>query len=117
MDVVAAMPKYDEYKDSGVDWLGNIPHGWGIKKIYHLFRIGRGRVISQQELVDDGAYPVYSSQTKNNGVLGYIETYDLVDYGLHTKIVECITKEFIIFKYSSSEYIWVMYKSGFVDYM
>ncbi len=76
MDVVAAMPKYDEYKDSGVDWLGNIPHGWGIKKIYHLFRIGRGRVISQQELVDDGAYPVYSSQTKNNGVLGYIETYD-----------------------------------------
>lgn len=76
MDVVAAMPKYDEYKDSGVDWLGNIPHGWGIKKIYHLFRIGRGRVISQQELVDDGEYPVYSSQTKNNGVLGYIETYD-----------------------------------------
>ena len=76
MDVVAAMPKYDEYKDSGVDWLGNIPHGWGIKKIYHLFRIGRGRVISRQELVDDGAYPVYSSQTKNNGVLGYIETYD-----------------------------------------
>lgn len=76
MDVAVAMPKYDEYKDSGIDWLGNIPHGWGIKKIYHLFRIGRGRVISQQELVDDGKYPVYSSQTKNNGVLGYIQTYD-----------------------------------------
>jgi type I restriction enzyme S subunit len=76
MDVVSAMPKYDEYRDSGVDWLGNIPHEWGVKKIYHLFRIGRGRVISQQELVDDGEYPVYSSQTKNNGVLGYIQTYD-----------------------------------------
>jgi type I restriction enzyme S subunit len=76
MGPLATTLEYEEYKDSGVVWLGNIPCGWSIKKIYHLFKIGRGRVISQQELVDDGAYPVYSSQTKNNGILGYIQTYD-----------------------------------------
>ncbi|MEQ4659579.1 restriction endonuclease subunit S [Providencia manganoxydans] len=73
---ISEMPKYEVYKDSGVEWLGDIPETWDIKKIYHLFRIGRGRVISQQELVENGEYPVYSSQTKDDGVLGYIQTYD-----------------------------------------
>jgi type I restriction enzyme S subunit len=68
--------KYSEYKDSGVEWLGEIPKPWETKRIKFLFQIGRGRVIAQTELVDEGIYPVYSSQTHNNGVLGYIKTYD-----------------------------------------
>ena len=70
------LEKYSSYKDSGVEWLGEIPSEWEVKRIKHLFSIGRGRVISQQELDDNGKYPVYSSQTKNNGILGYIKTYD-----------------------------------------
>lgn len=68
--------RYDAYKDSGVEWLGEIPQGWDIRKIKYLFSIGRGRVIAQTELKDDGLYPVYSSQTENSGILGYIHTYD-----------------------------------------
>ena len=49
--------------------------GVGTHKVKRIFDIGRGRVISQQELTSVG-YPVYSSQTKNNGCLGYISTYD-----------------------------------------
>lgn len=70
------MNRYESYKDSGVEWLGEIPSHWDIRRIKYLFNIGRGRVISQQELDDNGIYPVYSSQTLNNGVLGYISTYD-----------------------------------------
>ncbi len=70
------MTKYDAYKNSGVEWLGDIPEGWEVKRIKFLFSIGRGRVISQQELDDSGSYPVYSSQTKDDGILGYINTYD-----------------------------------------
>jgi len=73
---MSKLEKYPKYKDSGVEWLGKIPEGWEVKKIKYLFNIGRGRVISQQELDDNGIYPVYSSQTKNNGILGYIKTYD-----------------------------------------
>ena len=28
--------KYPAYKDSGVDWLGEIPEGWEVKRIKHL---------------------------------------------------------------------------------
>ncbi|WP_201789933.1 restriction endonuclease subunit S [Campylobacter devanensis] len=62
-------------KDSGIEWIGEIPKDWKLPKVKQLFSIGRGRVISQLDLEDTG-YPVYSSQTKNNGCLGYISTYD-----------------------------------------
>lgn len=64
-----------EMKNSGIEWIGDIPSDWVLPKVKNLFTIGRGRVISQLELEDTG-YPVYSSQTKNNGCLGYISTYD-----------------------------------------
>ncbi len=70
------MHTYDSYKDSGIDWLGEIPSHWELKKVKYLFLIGRGRVIAQTELVEEGIYPVYSSQTLNNGILGFINTFD-----------------------------------------
>lgn len=63
-------------KESGIPWVGKIPKHWEMRRVKHLFEIGRGRVISQEELDDSGMYPVYSSQTQDNGVLGYIRTYD-----------------------------------------
>lgn len=64
-----------EMKYSGVPWIGNIPEDWALVSVKRLFSIGRGRVIAQTEL-DETGYPVYSSQTKDNGCLGYIDTYD-----------------------------------------
>lgn len=32
------MKKYDNYKNSGVEWLGEIPEHWEIKRIKHLFK-------------------------------------------------------------------------------
>lgn len=68
--------KYTEYKESTIDWLGIIPKHWNTKRIKDLFEISRGRVISKEIVEDEGRYPVYSSQTKNNGILGYIDSYD-----------------------------------------
>ncbi len=64
-----------EMKDSGIEWFGMIPYEWKVIQVKRLFEIGRGRVIATTQLLDKG-YPVYSSQTKNNGILGYIDTYD-----------------------------------------
>lgn len=63
-------------KNSGIEWIGEIPSDWKLVKVKHLFVIGRGRVIPTTELIDDGKYPVYSSQTVNDGCMGYINTYD-----------------------------------------
>jgi type I restriction enzyme S subunit len=69
--------RYDEYKSVKVDWIDEIPKHWDKMKISHYFKIGRGRVISKGEIADNkGEYPVYSSQTENNGVLGFLNSYD-----------------------------------------
>jgi type I restriction enzyme S subunit len=64
-------------KPSGIPWLGDVPEHWAIIPVWMLFNLGRGRVISNLEILDNpGSYPVYSSQTENNGVMGYLDTYD-----------------------------------------
>lgn len=69
----------ESLKKSKFEWFDEIPLSWSESKISYLFEIGRGRVISQQELKEDGKFPVYSSQTKDNGCMGMIDTYDFDD--------------------------------------
>lgn len=45
------------------------------KSIIELVNISRGKVISKEDLVDNGLYPVYSSQTKEEGLFGYINDF------------------------------------------
>ena len=53
------------------------PEGVEFKKLSELAQLIRGRVISKEYLRDNpGPYPVYSSQTANNGKLGSISTFD-----------------------------------------
>jgi type I restriction enzyme S subunit len=33
------MKKYDSYKESGIEWIGEIPEHWEVKKLKHLFDI------------------------------------------------------------------------------
>ena len=50
---------------------------WALVKIKDICEIGRGRVINHQYIDENqGSYPVYSSQTKDNGIMGYINTFD-----------------------------------------
>ena len=47
------------------------------KKLEEVANIQRGRVISKKYLQEHrGEFPVYSSQTKNDGIIGEIDTYD-----------------------------------------
>jgi type I restriction enzyme S subunit len=51
--------------------------GWETHKINDICSVGRGRVISAKEIQNNlGIYPVYSSQSANNGEMGKIETFD-----------------------------------------
>ncbi len=71
------MKRYEKYKPSGVEWIGEIPEHWDLATVGRVSNIGRGRVISNVEIGENaGEYPVYSSQTENNGVMGYLNTFD-----------------------------------------
>jgi len=40
--MMSSFKRYDSYKDSGVEWLGEIPSGWGVKKLKFLGNIFAG---------------------------------------------------------------------------
>ncbi|WP_338813278.1 restriction endonuclease subunit S [Bernardetia sp. Wsw4-3y2] len=51
------MEKYENYKDSGIEWIGEIPEHWEIKKLKYLTLIGNGR--DHKNVWDeDGQYPI-----------------------------------------------------------
>ena len=72
--------KYPSYKDSGAEWLGEIPEHWELSKVSHNFTAKKGIKASLYtkeycaEII--GEYPVYSGQTENNGVLARINEFE-----------------------------------------
>ncbi len=48
-----------QMKDSGVEWIGAIPIDWKIIKLKYLISIHSGESISNEQLIEDGAYEVY----------------------------------------------------------
>lgn len=61
------------------DEFGNDYPQWEEKRLGEVFNITRGYVLSKNELKSeaekDYIYPVYSSQTKNGGVMGYYKNF------------------------------------------
>ena len=44
MEASIKMPKYEAYRDSGVDWLGDIPASWSLLANKHIFRLKKNQV-------------------------------------------------------------------------
>ena len=62
--------KYDNYKDSGIEWIGKIPLDWKLSKYKYFARSGMGETILSEQLVENGI-PVYSA-TQEEKVFGYV---------------------------------------------
>jgi len=65
--------RYERYKDSGIEWIGEIPEHWGIGKLKFVLSLKSGTSISKDEYVDDGLYPIYGS----NGIIGKTNKYNI----------------------------------------
>jgi len=59
-------------KDSGVEWLGEIPEHWEVKKLKFALTIKNGDGIKQEDLVSNEGYPAYGG----NGVIGNHKSYN-----------------------------------------
>lgn len=51
--------RYDSYKPSGIDWIGDIPSHWTVSKLKHHIHIDSGDYISKDEISDDNKIPVF----------------------------------------------------------
>lgn len=50
--------KYEQYKDSGVEWIGEIPSGWEVKKLKYIAdSFSKGSGITKDEIVINGDTP------------------------------------------------------------
>ncbi len=59
-------------KDSGVEWIGEIPKHWALIKLKYLGVIKSGDGIKNEELKEYGEYPVWGG----NGLMGYTDKYN-----------------------------------------
>ena len=50
---MAKYKAYPEYKDSGVEWLGEVPSHWNVAKTMRYFKIAMGQTILKEQLEDD----------------------------------------------------------------
>ena len=57
------MKRYDSYKGSGVEWIGEIPSHWKLKKIKHHSDVNVGLVINPSTYYDDnGEIPIITGK-------------------------------------------------------
>jgi type I restriction enzyme S subunit len=67
-------------KDSGVQWLGDVPSHWEVKGVSRSFKAKKGgnaaELTKEYCATIEGEYPVFSGQTENEGVMGFIDRYE-----------------------------------------
>ena len=70
IDVRTDQP-YPAYKDSGVDWLGEVPEHWEVRRLKTICSMKSGEGITAMSIEPTGEYPVYGG----NGLRGYTSSY------------------------------------------
>lgn len=77
--VTKGLDKTVPMKDSGIDWIGQVPEGWGVSRLKYYFDIYAGGDIDERNTVEEYSeshpYPVLSNSLENEGVLGYTNKY------------------------------------------
>ena len=77
--VTKGLDKKVPMKDSGIDWIGQVPEGWGVSRLKYFFDIYAGGDIDERNTVDEYSenhpYPVISNSLENEGILGYTNNF------------------------------------------
>ena len=66
-------------KDSGIEWIGEIPEYWKTIPLKYLFSLYAGGDINEYDFSDEQTekykYPIYSNSLDNHGLFGYTSKY------------------------------------------
>lgn len=112
MTTLTAMPKYEAYKDSGVEWIGEIPEHWELRRLKYLAKLESGETIKPESFTDEG-YPVYGG----NGFRGFTNKY--TNEGFFPLIGRqgalCGNVNYADGQFYASEHAVVVYSFGDID--
>lgn len=84
-----SFPRYAAYKDSGLDWLGEVPEHWELKRLGHYFE-------ERRERASDSEYEPLS--VTKNGIVPRLETAAKTQDGDNRKKV--LAGDFVINSHS-----------------
>ena len=60
-----------EVKDSGIEWLGEVPEHWEVKRLKYVGSLKSGNGIVSEQIKESGEYPVFGG----NGLRGYFSEF------------------------------------------
>lgn len=113
---------YDTYKDSGIEWIGEIPQEWDLTRLkqHYQFEKGKNAALYTNEYIglNEGEYPVYSGQTENNGIMGHVNTFDYdesICVFTTTVGAKVMSPKILSGKFCLSQNCLIMKKIGTVD--
>ena len=69
--MIADLKPYPVMKDSGVEWQGNVPEHWEVRRLKTVCSMQSGDGITATSIESSGVYPVYGG----NGRRGYTSNY------------------------------------------
>ena len=101
---MSQLPRYESYKDSGVQWLGGIPSHWAVVRLDQGCEIVRGNTgFSKADLLEEGQYVAlqygrtYKVDEINNTFSSYVneEFYKLSQIAMYGDTVLISTSETI----------------------
>lgn len=97
-----------EMKESGIEWISQIPEEWKVNKIKYLFKSGKGLSITKENLIDEGLPVISYGQIHskfNNGVTINNDLLRFVDFNYQKKSPQCqVYKYDFIFADTSEDY-------------
>ncbi|WP_130473039.1 restriction endonuclease subunit S [Candidatus Magnetaquicoccus inordinatus] len=67
------IPRYTEYKDSGVEWLGEVPGHWGVVPLKHLAEFINGNAFKPAEWVEFGIPIIRIQNLNGSGEFNYFD--------------------------------------------
>lgn len=75
-----------KFKDSGIEWIGNIPEHWEKKRFRFVFTLSKGLTITKENLKDEGVYCV-----------NYGEIHSKYGFEVNPEIhsLKCVDEEYV----------------------
>ena len=74
--------KYPKYKDSGIEWLGEVPEHWDVVALKRITNLKSGDSITGETIEETGDYPVLGG----NGLRGYTGDSAIIPVGFGPSI-------------------------------
>lgn len=109
-------------KDSKIEWIGEIPEDWRIARLkdYFMFEKSSRAALYTKEYIgsNKGEFPLYSGQTENFGIMGFINSYDYdIDECLFTTTVgaKVMSPKILRGKFSLSQNCLIMNQIKYCD--